>query len=102
MSRREKLEVLLRDSPDDSFLRYALAMECSSGGDDAAAVTALDRLLADDPHYVAAYFQLGQILVRTGETLRARQTLARGIEAARRAGDTHAEGEMRGFLEQIP
>jgi predicted Zn-dependent protease len=102
MPRREKLEALLKESPDDSFLRYALALQCVSEGDEPAAVTGLDKLLADDPHYVAAYFQLGQLLTKQGETLRARQTLTRGIEAARRAGDNHAEGEMRGFLEQIP
>lgn len=101
MNRRQKLEAMLADSPDDSFLRYALAMQCATDGDDAAAVAGMNVLIESDPHYVPAYFQLAQILVRLGENDHARQTLARGIEMARRAGDDHAEGEMRGFLEQI-
>lgn len=101
MNRRQKLEALLAESPDDSFLRYALAMQCASEGDDAAAVTGMESLIESDPHYVPVYFQLAQIVVKLGENERARQVLTRGIEMARRAGDDHAEGEMRGFLEQI-
>lgn len=101
MSRRQKLEALLAQSPDDSFLNYALAMQCSSEGDVPGAVERLDRLLERDPEYVPAYFQLAQIVVTRGESDRARQLLTRGIEMARRAGDQHAEGEMRGFLEQL-
>jgi thioredoxin-like negative regulator of GroEL len=101
MSRRQKLEAMLADSPDDTFLQYALAMQCAADGDDPGAAERMAALLENDPHYVPAYFQLAQIVVRSGETDRARQLLTRGIEAARRAGDDHAEGEMRGFLEQL-
>lgn len=101
MNRRQKLESLLAESPDDSFLHYALAMQCAADGDDPGADQRMTTLLEIDPHYVPAYFQLAQIVVRLGDSNRARQLLARGIETARRAGDDHAEGEMRGFLEQI-
>ncbi|MSR59694.1 MAG: tetratricopeptide repeat protein [Planctomycetaceae bacterium] len=101
MSRRQKLEALLAESPEDSFLNYALAMQCSADGDQPAAIERFDWLIERDPQYVAAYFQLAQIVVERGETDRARQLLTRGIEMARRAGDDHAEGEMRGFLEQL-
>lgn len=101
MNRRLKLEALLAESPEDSFLEYALAMQCASDGDDRAAIERLDALLQRDAEYVPAYFQLAQIVVRQSDNERARQLLTRGIEAARRAGDAHAEGEMRGFLEQI-
>ena len=101
MDRRAKLEALLADSPDDSFLQYALAMQCASDGDDPAAVDRMTALLDRDSHYVPAYFQLAQIVLRQGETDRAKRLLTQGIEMARRAGDDHAEGEMRGLLEQL-
>lgn len=101
MTRREKLEAMLAESPDDSFLEYALAMQCAAEGDVPVAVRRMDTLLERDPQYVPAYFQLAQIVAGQGEADRARQLLVRGIEAARRAGDDHAEGEMRGFLEQL-
>ncbi|MGQ0635508.1 MAG: tetratricopeptide repeat protein [Planctomycetaceae bacterium] len=101
MSRRQKLEALLAESPDDSFLQYALAMQIAAEGDPGAAALRLSRLLENDSHYVAAYFQLAQLWAQLGSADQARQVLARGIEQARRAGDDHAEGEMRGFLETL-
>lgn len=98
MNRREKLEKMLADSPDDVFLHYALAMEFASAGDDRGAAERLEKLLDAYAHYVPAYFQLAQVQARLGEIDAARRTLTRGIEAARRAGDQHAEEEMRGFL----
>ena len=101
MTRRQKLEALLADSPDDTFLNYALAMQCASDGDEPAAIERMDGLLERDPQYVPAYFQLAQIVIRRGDPERGKRLLLRGIEMARRAGDDHAEGEMRGVLEQL-
>lgn len=102
MKRREKLEALLVESPEDAFLRYALALAYAAEGDRPAACARLAALLESDPQYVPAYFQLAQLHVEQGKSDLAKPVLARGIETARRAGDSHAEGEMRGLLEQLP
>ena len=102
MNRREKLEALLAQSPDDAFLRYALALAWSSEGNPSAARQGLEALIASNPQYVPAYLQLAQLQVGQGEAESAKPVLARGIEMARRAGDAHAEDEMRGLLEQLP
>jgi Tfp pilus assembly protein PilF len=101
MNRREKLEKMLGESPEDVFIQYALALEFASAGEDRAAADRLERLLEADAHYVPAYFQLAQIQVRQGGVDDARRTLTHGIEVARRAGDQHAEEEMRGFLTSL-
>lgn len=101
MSRRAKIEAQLEAAPRDSFLNYAWAMVVAGQGEPALAMERLQQLLEWEPQYVPAWFQLGQLQAQVGETDQARQTLVRGIEAARRAGDTHAEGEMRGFLESL-
>ena len=102
MTRREKLEAMLVESPNDTFLKYALALAYVSEGNPSEAQERLVALVQSDPHYVPTYFQLAQLHVSQGQTDRAKPVLARGIETARRAGDTHAEGEMRGLLEQLP
>jgi len=102
MNRREKLEAMLAQSPDDPFLRYALALAWAGEGDPSAARNQLEALLASNADYVPAYFQLAQLQVTQGDAERAKPVLIRGIEMARRAGDEHAESEMRGFLEQLP
>jgi Tfp pilus assembly protein PilF len=100
-TRKQHLEELLELDPDDSFVRYGLAMEYASAGQDAEAATFLDELLRRDPGYVPAYLQAGRALIRVGDDERARDVLRRGIAAARQSGDDHAAGEMAGFLESL-
>lgn len=102
MNRREKLEAMLAESPDDAFIRYALALAYASEGDATQAAGSLESLLETDSHYVPAYFQLAQLHVQLGQPESAKPVLARGIEMARRAGDSHAEDELRGLLSQLP
>ena len=101
MTRREKLEAMLADAPEDVFLQYALAMEFASANEPVQATARLEGLLAADPHYVPAWYQLGRLLEQTGQRDRGRQALVRGIEVARRAGDDHAEAEMRALLDEL-
>ena len=101
MPKREQIQEMLKSDPDDVFLRYALAMTYASEGDSAAALEGLQEVIERDPDYVAAFFQKGQIFAREGRTEAAREILVRGIEAARRARDSHAEAEMIGFLETL-
>ena len=85
------------------FLRYGLAMEHMSQGDDESAVVVLKNLISlkkAEP-YVPAYLQAGQALIRLGREPEAAAVLREGIEAARTTGDLHALGEMQGFLATI-
>jgi cytochrome c-type biogenesis protein CcmH/NrfG len=101
-SRRNMLEEFLATHPQDAFARYGLAMECANQGDSAAAITNFEKLLAENPNYVAGYFQYGQLLARLSRTADAKRTLGNGIEAARRTGDQHAGSEMEAALAQLP
>ena len=101
MPRREQLEMMLESDPDDIFLNYALAMALLTEGDHRSGVERLQRVIELDPNYVAAYFQQGQALAREGQIDEARDIVTRGIETATRVGDTHAAGEMAGFLESL-
>ena len=100
-SRREQIEALLADDPNDTFLRYGLAMEHVSAGDDEAAVGCFRDLLAIDAAYVPAYMQAGQALTRLSRVEEARAMLTRGSQAAREQGNQHAYEEMQGFLANL-
>jgi predicted Zn-dependent protease len=100
-SRKEQIEEMLALDPNDSFLRYALAMEHAGAGQDEEAAKCLRELLARDPDYVAAYLQAGRTLIRLGEDAEACAVLRTGIAVANRAGDEHAAGEMAGFLASV-
>ena len=100
-SRREKIEVMLADSPGDTFLRYALALELEKEGENDRSLETLRGLTQDQPPYVPAFFMAGQQLVRLSRVAEARTFLREGIEEARRQGDAHAAGEMSEFLASL-
>lgn len=101
MSRREKIEALLADDPNDPFLRYSLAMELDKEGRHDRSLAEFARLMADSEPYVPAFFMAAQQLARLGRIAEARTALRDGIEQARAAGNAHAAGEMSEFLASL-
>lgn len=100
-TRKEQIEEMLAAEPDDSFLRYGLAMEYVSAGADEDAVRQFLELTRRDPEYVPVYLQTGQALIRLGRDEEASAILKTGIAVATRKGDEHAAGEMSGLLGAI-
>lgn len=100
-SRRERIEAMLADDPQDAFLRYSLAMELDKEGQHDRSLGLLSELGRDASPYVPAFFMAGQQLTRLGRVDEARAVLRNGIEAARRSGDAHAAGEMSEFLASL-
>ncbi len=94
MSRREQLEAMLAAEPEDTFLRYALAMELKNDEEFAASEQLFRDLMRDQPPYVPAFFMLGQQLAGQDDTEKAKIVLQNGIAEARKQGDLHAAAEM--------
>lgn len=101
VSRRAKIEALLVDSPEDTFLRYGLALELDKVGEHDASLQELGRLMGGTPAYVPAFFMAGQQLARLERVEEARTVLRDGIEQARTQGNAHAAGEMSEFLASV-
>jgi Tfp pilus assembly protein PilF len=97
-SRRQQIEELLKDDPTDAFLRYGLAMEYLSAGDEAGALARFRECLEITPDYVPAYMQTGQLLARLGEEDEARAIFQEGIRRAQAQKDAHSAQEMTGML----
>lgn len=98
--RMAQLEAMLADEPNDPELRYFLAMEQISAGDEAAGLATL-RALTATADYVPAFLQAGQLLNRLDQVSEACAVLRKGIEAARIQRNDHALGEMQGLLDSI-
>lgn len=97
-TRREKIEVMLADEPEDQFLRYALAMELEKAGEHERSLDYLRGLMKDATPHVPSFLMAGQHLMKQDRIDEAREVLREGIEHARQQGDTHAAGEMSEFL----
>ncbi len=100
-SRRQKIEAMLQDEPDDVFLRYSLALLMEADGEWEASLDILQELARGDPPYVPAYQMAAQHLVKYGKPEDARRALREGIEEARHQDLTHAAGEMAELLVTI-
>lgn len=102
MSRRAALEKMLAEDPTDVFLHYGLANELVKAREYPAAWDRFTLIHRDYPDYVPAWFLHAQALAEAGDTDAARTIGQQGLIVAERVGDTHAAGEIRGFLELLP
>lgn len=99
--RRAQIEAMLAEEPDDPELRYMLAMEHVSAGDDAGAVTCFEELIRRAPNYPPAYHMAARTLQRLDRIAEAKAMLQRGIPVALAAQNTHAAGEMQDLLAML-
>jgi predicted Zn-dependent protease len=97
-SRREKIEAMLQDEPQDQFLRYSLACEYDNEDRSAESLALFQGLIADQPPHVHAFFRGAQLLVKLDRIADARTMLRDGIEVARQQNELHAAGEMGELL----
>ncbi len=93
-------EVLAQD-PNDSFSRYALALEFAGMEKPGEATQMLEDLITRDPTYLPAYQQLGSLYAQTHRSEEAVAILKRGIEIAERQKDRHTQSEMQEALDDL-
>jgi cytochrome c-type biogenesis protein CcmH/NrfG len=92
---------MLQDEPNDAELRYMLAMEYASGGDDVGAVRCFQELITRNPDYAPGFHQGARTLIRLNRIADAKAMLSAGIPAAIRKNDQHAAGEMQELLASL-
>lgn len=91
----------LLDSPGDSFLQHALALEYMKAGDDVGARELLEHLLEHDPGYTGSYYHLAKLLERNGERQLAMTWYEKGIVQAAAKHETRALSELRSALDDL-
>lgn len=101
MDRIAKLKEFLLTSPEDSFLQHALALEHIKLGNDEAAKELFERILNREPGYIGSYYHLAKLLERNENTEEAIRIYEKGMAEAKKAGDNHAFGELRGAYEEL-
>ena len=100
-TRLETIQNLLAQNPNDSFLRYGLAMEYKNSGDLEAALKEFRALLEINSRYAAAYFHGGQTLERLGRIEQARELYREGIVSTTETGDLHTKSEIQAALDLL-
>lgn len=100
-TRMELLQRYLQEDPDDSFLRYALALEWLGAGDYQKAMWHLEEVLAADPGYLAAYYQAGITSLHLGNKTVAVHYFEKGLDVSKAQNDNHTYRELASALEQL-
>jgi predicted Zn-dependent protease len=100
-TRRQKLEEILTNNPEDAFALYGLALECRNSGDFPAAESHFRTLLQSNPDYVPGYQMYAQSLAQNNRPDDAKSILCQGILVATRAGNHHALSEMESLLSEL-
>ncbi len=101
MSRIDALKGFLKEDPNDSFSRYALAMEHMKLGQHDDGIKEFETVVQNDPAYVATYYQLGKLYERESCVQEAVSTYQKGIAVATQAGDGHTRDELTEALTML-
>lgn len=101
MDRIEKIREFLQATPNDNFLRHALALECIKTGEDAKARELFEAILEQSPDYVGSYYHLAKLLEKMQENTLAIEWYERGMVAAKKAGDKHSYNELQAAYEDL-
>ena len=97
-TRIQLLRGFLEKDPNDSFSRYALALDYLNGGEINLAIEEFELLLKNDPEYSATYYHFGKTLERLGKISEAKELYNKGIEVTTKKREMHALKELKEAL----
>ncbi len=86
---------ILKETPTDSFVIFAIAKEYENLDNQNEAIQYYQKLYQSDPNYVGLYFHWGKIHEEINDSDRAIEIYSMGIEVASLQKDGHAERELR-------
>jgi predicted Zn-dependent protease len=94
-------ERLLAAGKDGALLRFGIGNEYLKAGDPTTAAVHLQRAVAFDPGYSAAWKLLGKALAASGREGEALDAWRDGLAAAEKKGDKQAMKEMQVFAKRL-
>jgi Tfp pilus assembly protein PilF len=100
-SRLEQLKEFLKQSPEDSFLQYAMAVEYISMDQDDDAQEILEHLVKTDERYFASYYHLAKLYERKQLNSKAEQCYEAGIKMCKTLGENFAMRELQSAYDEL-
>lgn len=101
MERITKLLNFLSASPNDNFLKHALALEYIKIGNDEDAKNLFIEILNQSPDYIGSYYHLAKLFERIGNSASAIEYYEKGMAAAKTAKDNHSYNELQAAYEDL-
>src|SRR5689334_20646702 len=92
---------LLKEMPNDVFLKYGIALEYVSRNEDEKALGIFSQIKTENPDYLAMYYQLGKLFERKNQIEDAINTYNLGISVARNQKDLHTLNELQNAIDEL-
>ncbi len=92
------LAARVKENPNDSFSRFALALELLKIDQETKALLLFESIVNTDPGYVGVYYHLAKLYTEIDENKKALETYKEGIKVAEQANDLHSKSELQGAL----
>ena len=100
-TRIEMLKKYLLEDPQDSFIRYALALELLNINELTESERLFQTLLKNDPDYLASYYHYGKLLESMQNFETAAEIYKSGIQIAKNQNNQQTLKELKAALESI-
>lgn len=100
-SRIEQIKTFLKESPEDAFLNYALAIEYLGINNTNEAKIIFENLIQNNPDYSATYYHFGKLIQNQGNRELAISIFENGIKIADKNKELHAAAELRSALNEL-
>jgi len=100
-SKIKRLAQQIRKQPDDSFSKFALALEFRKQGELKKARILFEDILENDPEYVGIYYHLGklyELLERPKDALKLYKT---GISITEKQNESRTQSELKEAVAQL-
>ncbi|QQS27806.1 MAG: tetratricopeptide repeat protein [Sphingobacteriales bacterium] len=94
IDRLSQLQLFLKETPNDPFLHYAMALEYLKVGEDQEALRIFGELINSSPNYVGTYYHQGKLQEKLKMYNEALMTYKSGMEIARKLQDNHSYSEL--------
>ncbi|MFV1883857.1 MAG: tetratricopeptide repeat protein [Balneola sp.] len=92
------LAARVKANPDDSFSKFALALELLKLDQVSKAQLLFEIIMDNDPDYIGVYYHLAKLYTEINENKKALETYKKGIKIAEALDDQHAKSELQGAL----
>lgn len=79
-ARVEQLQAYLEEEPENSFLKFALALEYFNKNEPDKAEKYFNDILQSDPHYAAVYYHLGKLYEQQNRKPDAEKIYEKGLK----------------------
>jgi tetratricopeptide (TPR) repeat protein len=101
MDRIERINEMLKQNPNDSFLLFALGLEKIKTGSEDEALKLFEKIVDTNPDYSGVYYHLGKLLERKNESEKAIKAYENGMKICKKLNQQHNFNELRNALDMF-